>query len=104
MTIDRLRGLIEPAMEEIAKGQPGAAFEQLGDEIDQLTARPSGVGFDVPAWLEALEDEVDRVRSQSDESDNALDPYPKIPQARIPLDEARRQVRDWSEDAAELGL
>ncbi len=62
MAIDRIRALVQPAMEEATRPGPKPVFELLEHETDVLTRESTGVGFDIPAWLLALEDEVDRTR------------------------------------------
>jgi hypothetical protein len=63
LVIDRLRAMVEPAM----NGQPKrrqAAFTSLEQEIADLVSEPHGAGLDVPDWLAALEDEVTEARSR----------------------------------------
>jgi len=66
LSIDRIRALVEPAMNEAAcatsKTAEHPAFDLLEKEAEVLTRQPTGVGLDVPPWLLALEEEVDRVR------------------------------------------
>lgn len=59
MVIDRIRALVAPAMKEAEQGGPAPRFESLERETDLLMRHPSGAGLDLPAWLGALEDEVD---------------------------------------------
>ena len=59
MVIDRIRALVAPAMKEAEQGGPAPRFELLEQETDLLMQHPSGAGLDLPAWLCALEDEVD---------------------------------------------
>jgi hypothetical protein len=62
MTVDRMRALIRPAMQQLASGQSKtSAFDLLVQETRLMTREPTGVGFDVPAWLVSLEEEVERV-------------------------------------------
>lgn len=64
MTIDRMRALVRPAMKQLRFGngmQHSPAFDLLVQEAHLMTREPTGVGLDVPAWLMALEEEVDRV-------------------------------------------
>ena len=50
-------------------------FGRLEEGITQLTEEPSGAGFEVPAWLEALEEEADPVLTEGAEADaESLDP------------------------------
>lgn len=59
LTIDRIRALIAPAMAEARRGGPTPQFDLLREETALLTREPTGVGLDLPAWLVALEEEVD---------------------------------------------
>ena len=53
---------------------PSLAFARLEEGIEEFTRDISGAGFDVPAWLEALEQEVDRVLSDGPEEEELPDP------------------------------
>jgi hypothetical protein len=64
MTIDRMRALVKPAMKQLRleNGMSHSpAFDLLVQEAHLMSKEPTGVGLDVPAWLVALEEEVDRV-------------------------------------------
>ncbi len=64
MTIDRMRALVRPAMKQLRSEnslQHSPAFDLLVQEAHLMTREPSGVGLDIPAWLLALEEEVERV-------------------------------------------
>lgn len=60
MTVDRMRALIRPAIRQIRLGKKTPAFDLLLQETKTLTKEPTGVGLDIPAWLLALEEEVDQ--------------------------------------------
>lgn len=92
LAVDRLCALVPTAMEEIRDDRPPTAFPQLEKLVDQLTKKVSGAGFEPPEWLAALQDEVSQVISPIIE-DDFPDPYLNLPQTRLPLDEARRQLR-----------
>lgn len=62
MSIDRMRALVRPAMEEARRPGPKPMFELLEHEAQVLMGESTGIGFDVPVWLLALEEEVDRAR------------------------------------------
>jgi hypothetical protein len=99
MVIDRIRALVQPAAEEARRGQPGPNFALLRKEIALLTREPTGVGLDVPAWLMALEEEVDAVTQVGHEADPTASATPwdvVIPQATISLEETQRQLEKWS--------
>ena len=59
MTIDRMRALVEPSMQDAETGSTSDAFDLLEQESEILTQHPTGVGLDVPAWIDALEEEVE---------------------------------------------
>lgn len=60
MVIDRIRALVGPAMREHGTQRGTKAFALLEQEAEVLTREPTGVGLDVPTWLTALEEEVQR--------------------------------------------
>ena len=93
LSIDRLRALVRPAIEELRGGRNSGALTRLEEEIAQFTHEVAGAGFDAPSWLEALEQEVDRVHAQAADEDDALDPLLRLPQVRLSLEEARRQIK-----------
>jgi hypothetical protein len=88
---------VGPAIEEMRTGRRTVSFGMLEQAIDQFTEEPSGVGFDLPDWLEALEDEVERVRAQTEEGPDPDEASPQVPQVRLTLDEAQRQLEAWAE-------
>lgn len=101
LVVDRLRALIRPAMDQAPgrrpeKGthsEPAQAFARLEEGLDQFTRDVAGAGFDVPAWLEALEQEVDRVLSDSSEDEELPEPALPVLQVRLSREEIRRQVK-----------
>lgn len=96
MVIDRIRALVKPSMQEARSGHPGPHFALLRDEIEALTREPTGVGLDVPAWLMALEEEVDAV-TQGDADASPTAPWDTvIPQTTLTLEETQRQLEKWS--------
>ncbi len=97
LAIDRVRALVEPAIDERRTGQHCASFEILEEAVNQFTEEPSGVGFDLPAWLEALEDEVERVGAETEEGPDPEDTAPQLPQVRLSLEEVERQLEKWAE-------
>jgi hypothetical protein len=94
LSIDRLRALVEPAIEELRQGAPPVAFTALRNGIGPLTDEPAGVGFEVPRWLEALEQEVEQLRTGPSEDEDPLDPYLPAPEVRLTKADADRQIRN----------
>ena len=97
LAIDRIRALVEPA---IAEAQAGATdcpkFEMLQHDTEFLTREPTGVGLDVPAWLVALEEEVEaalRSRHQLRQDDDLAR---LIPLVLLTQQQARKQLDQWA--------
>lgn len=97
LVVDRIRSLVGPAIKERLAGGKTPSFDLLEEEIDKLTAKPSGVGFEVPSWLDSLEEEADRASSVGPEEDDILHPYPAWPKIRLTLKAVRRQIQEWDE-------
>ncbi len=98
LAIDRLCALVRPAIDELNAGEPQEAFGRLQAEIAELTAEPSGTGFEIPAWLDALQQEVELALSQSVEDDESLSPDLRISPVRLSLADARAEVESMEED------
>ena len=97
LIVDRLRSLVAPAVKERLAGGKTPSFDLLETEIGKLTAEPSGVGFEIPPWLDALEEEAARVSTAGPEEDDILHPYPALPEIHLTLKAAQRQIREWDE-------
>ncbi len=94
LAIDRIRALVEPAIEEARRGGPTPRFEVLRHETESLTREPTGVGLDVPAWLVALEEEVDfTLRPAHERQDDDL--AAALPPILLTEAEAREQLDRW---------
>ncbi|MFM8573720.1 MAG: hypothetical protein ACKOAU_19150 [Pirellula sp.] len=94
MTIDRMRALIRPAMRQLRSSQQqhSRAFDLLVQELHLMMREPTGVGLEIPAWLVALQEEVDRVLDQEHNtlSSNRLERA--IPLVNLSLEEIRSQL------------
>ncbi|MEM6690105.1 MAG: hypothetical protein AAF664_11800 [Planctomycetota bacterium] len=84
MTVDRMRSLVAPAMRDVEKGlSESASFELLQQEAALLCRSPSGVGLEVPDWLETLQEEVARLTRRRTSSE--MDPQSLLTIAIKPL-------------------
>jgi len=92
LIIDRMRALVEPAVNERSE----KAFAILEDESSLLLKQPSGVGFEPPAWLLALEDEVRRVRREGRMVDEQRLFESLLPAVDLTIDEVQEQIDSWS--------
>jgi hypothetical protein len=100
MEIDRMRAAIRPAMEAIRRqpesqmAQPAdtAAFENLERSLDDMMQQPTGVGLEVPGWLLALEEEVEKTGRAL--ARHGVTPA-TIPQRPLSLDDVERELGEW---------
>lgn len=95
LAIDRLCALVRPAMEELRRGRPPAAFRILEREVASLAREPGGVGFDVPSWLEALEEEWERLRWRAAADEELPEFLARIPQVRLSAEQIHHQIARW---------
>lgn len=99
MTIDRMRALIRPAMQDAETSSHSAAFDLLEQESELLNEHPTGVGLDVPAWIDALEEEVDSLSKNT--ANQQLDPHSLMTIQFIPL--SQQQLDEQLELAQKQG-
>jgi hypothetical protein len=69
----------------------------LDREVARFTAEPGGVGFEVPPWIDALEEEVERARQGETDDVPVLDAAPQIEQVLLSLDEIMIQLDVWQQ-------
>ncbi len=94
LEIERLCALVRPAIDEIRGGGEPAALPELEKEINRFMQGPAGAGFELPRWLEALEQELEQVRWQSTEGEEeSMDPNVHLPQVRLSRAEIEKQLR-----------
>lgn len=58
LQVDRMCGLVPKAIKQAKEDVPKQAFEELYEQIENFAKDPLGVGFEVPEWLNALQDEL----------------------------------------------
>jgi hypothetical protein len=99
LLVDRLCAMVRPAVEATAQKDPAKALEskaifcRLEEGIEEFTRDISGAGFDVPPWLEALEQEVDRVLANVSGEEELPDPDLPIEQVRLTREELAKQMK-----------
>jgi hypothetical protein len=121
LAIDRIRALVAPAIaearaantsgcssrvgpaSEASAGPPSATeqpscpkFEILQHDTEYLTREPTGVGLDVPAWLVALEEEVEDALREGPLSGADPDLATIVPARLLSYDQARQQLDQWA--------
>jgi hypothetical protein len=98
LVIDRLCSLVQPAVAEVKREGPRPTFRMLQYETEFLTREPSGVGFDLPPWLAALDDEVQRVARPPHERDDYDELELAVPLQRLSYDEALERLDEWTDE------
>ncbi len=93
MTIDRIRALVEPSIEDAAAGRESDVFPLLEQEADLLAAHPTGAGLDLPAWLAALEEEIEAVLSRREGNEGSNEPLLRIPVGAIAREDLEAQLK-----------
>jgi hypothetical protein len=92
LTIDRIRALIAPAMAEARRGGPTPQFDLLREETALLTREPTGVGLDLPAWLVALEEEVDEALASAPHGSARDDLAQAVPRRLLSYEQALAEL------------
>jgi hypothetical protein len=96
LAIDRIRALVAPAIAEARAGGPAPKFETLQHDTEYLTREPTGVGLDVPAWLVALEEEVDDALRPEYQRRHEQELAAILPAILLPYDLAKQQLDHWT--------
>ncbi|PAY20741.1 hypothetical protein CKO51_04430 [Rhodopirellula sp. SM50] len=92
MTIARMRALVKPAMRDAEAGRESSRFELLEEEAELLARTPTGAGLDVPAWLAALEEEVEQLAKRSASSEIDPESLMTIPIVPLAVDDLNDQL------------
>lgn len=58
LQIDRMCGMVGQAVDDVRAEVPVGAFKKLAAQIKNFTKSPMGIGFELPEWLNALQEEV----------------------------------------------
>jgi hypothetical protein len=95
LAIDRVKALVKPAVEQARSGGEPAAFAQLEIEAGDLADEPTGAGLDLPDWLAALEEEVDRVTSPHRPGDSPGELLERQGRVRLSWHEFQEQLNNW---------
>ena len=64
--------------------------------VEQFLRDPTGVGLDVPLWISALEDEVDRHRRPNGKRTWEEELKSAIPARLLTFDETQTQIDAWT--------
>ena len=98
----RLCSLVEASMEEAGRPEQ-PHFRLLESELQPYLSTPSGVGLDVPQWLQRLEQEINHVRAKESSLAVLAEHWLQVPERRLPRDELEAQLRDLNARLGEPG-
>lgn len=98
LVIDRLCSLVQPAVAEAKREGSRPTFRMLQYETEFLTREPSGVGFDLPPWLAALDEEVQRVSQPPHERDDYDELELAVPLQRLTYEEAIERLDELTDE------
>jgi hypothetical protein len=94
MALDRLCALVEPAMVEAREFLDTDKPCPLEDELEPFAAHPSGVGLDMPPWIQRLEDELERVKTSKTALANLAENLFQVPKAALDFSKLAEQFKD----------
>lgn len=95
LDIDRICALVKGAAEDARLGKASAQFQVLEQEAGELADVPAGAGLDLPDWLAAIEEEVDRVCGTEHSPDQNTVTWNTGPAVRLSWDEIQSQLSNW---------
>jgi hypothetical protein len=107
LEIDQLCALLRPAVEEIRHDRPADKLQQLEAQVARFTKEPPGAGFEVPGWLDALEQEMEHGPwdvGEGEEEDDDLPPDALVfvPQRLLAPEEVEEQIHQMLTAIADL--
>lgn len=98
LVVDRICALVAPAMDVQHPVVADHAFSRLEQYGAELLQHPSGSGWDLPVWLQKLDQEVQRVRWGTEEADETGVLAALFLPSGYSLSHLARQLRRWDRD------
>ncbi|GIW82154.1 MAG: hypothetical protein KatS3mg105_3961 [Gemmatales bacterium] len=96
LDLARLCALVEPAMSQ-AQEDEHPAFEAFEKELQSYCENPSGVGLDVPYWIDRLEQEVHRVWTSRSSIALLAESWIRLPKTTLTFEGLQEQIDHWDE-------
>lgn len=99
---NRMMALVPLAMAEAREPSQGSeSFHALRAEIDKYLQSTFGSGIDIPPWLRQLDDKVEQVDANLEDSSERFELDLKLPTVTISLREMNRQLSNWDASSTE---
>ena len=96
LAVNRMLALVEPACRDADQHvQNGKSFSTLREEINTYMCGSFGSGIDVPPWLRNLEQEINRVNSNSSSARHETEMALELAMTHLSRPEIEEQLRDW---------
>jgi hypothetical protein len=96
LTIDSLKALVAPAIDEARGDNHEGAFDRLQQEVEELGRGHPGAGLNAPSWISALDDELDRCTRPAYEDAGSAQLLELAPRVLLGYEETQRQLDEWS--------
>lgn len=95
LLINRLKALVRPVWEEMRSGKGSRALASLKKELLPLAAQPSGVGWEVPDWLQVLLEEIQTLQTPHRQEVENFDFPLKLSPSTLTFEEIQHQLQRW---------
>ncbi|MCI0639607.1 MAG: hypothetical protein L0Y72_02520 [Gemmataceae bacterium] len=93
MELDSLCALVEPALDQAADWLGRDDVPPLEEAVAPFVANPTGVGLDLPPWLQRLQNELQRVRNAKTELVHLAETLFQVPKLSPALEALEEQMR-----------
>ena len=94
MALDQLCALVEPALEDAKNHLDSDGPCLLEAELEPFAARPSGVGLDMPPWIQRLEDELEHVKTAKTALASLAEDLFQVPKATLSFAALAKQFEE----------
>ena len=99
LQIDRMCGLVSMAVRQAKEDGPKPVFQELHAQIEGFAKEPMGVGFEMPEWLTALQEEVMSTRTDVAENEKDKDVFsitPHFDQVNVTRAQLDKVLESWN--------
>jgi hypothetical protein len=95
LALDRLCALVGPIAIEAQLPEPRDKLSRFMQLLKPYAEHPVGAGLDVPVWLQALEQEVQRVRAAASPIGVLAETHLRIPRLALSIEQINEQLQNW---------
>jgi hypothetical protein len=95
LALDRLCALVGPIAIEAQLPEPRDKLARFTEQLEAYADHPIGAGLDVPMWLQALEQELQRIRAAGSPIGVLAETHLRIPRLGLSIEEVNEQLGNW---------